>query len=54
MPTFSYEEEHVLKEEKCAFESEGKTIRLTRDQNHDSLDETAAETDREGFRGPNK
>lgn len=43
VPTFSYEVEFALREGNCAFEKEGKTLRLTRDQKHNILDGMAAE-----------
>ena len=48
--TFSYEVEFALREGNCAFEKEGKTLRLTRDQKHNILDVMAAEIYRhEGY-----
>uniref|UniRef100_A0A3P8UFI2 Uncharacterized protein n=1 Tax=Amphiprion percula TaxID=161767 RepID=A0A3P8UFI2_AMPPE len=43
LPTFSYEVEHVLEEGNSAFEMSGKTLKLTRSQKHNIL-ENMAET----------
>ncbi|XP_062865607.1 uncharacterized protein LOC134328441 [Trichomycterus rosablanca] len=43
VPTFSYEVEFSLKEGNCAFEKEGKFLRLTQDQKHSILEGMAAE-----------
>lgn len=42
VPNFSFEVEHTLSEGNSAFEREGKTLTLTRDQKHNILDVMAA------------
>lgn len=42
VPTFSYEVEHVLEDGNSAFERSGKTVKLTRSQKHNILENMAA------------